>query len=216
MDSDSYKYPMRGLAERQANRPTFPFCLCVRFRATAAPLISFHLHLCFFVTLACPTRSRLSPLATAVREPVRSSQLTISSPSCLDRRPVTHACGSGNNKPRTPLPVTLARVPSSGTSRGFIYIAHFRTLARTHTPLYNPLCHSVVVLEVYWCHPRHHMFACFSVICHQTRCEIHQSMKKYLLFVARNGAILSLIWFGLCRWCDNLCHFSISLTNSMH
>ena len=82
--------------------------------------------LCFFVTLARPTRSHLLPLATAVREPVRSAQLTISSPSHLDRRPITHTCGSGNNKPRTLLPVTLTRVPSSGTSLGYyFYIAHF-------------------------------------------------------------------------------------------
>ena len=91
------------------------------------PLLSHFVSvLCFFVTLTRPTRSRLSPLATAVREPVRSAQLTISSPSRLDRCPITHTCGSGNNKPRTPLPVTLARVPSSGTSLGFyFYLAHF-------------------------------------------------------------------------------------------
>ena len=115
-----------GLAERQANQPMFPFRLCVHFQATAAPLISFRLRLCFFVTLARPTRSRLSPLATAIREPVCSTQLTISSPSRLDCRPITHAYGSGNNKPRTLLPFTLACVLPSGTSHGFIFI--LRTL----------------------------------------------------------------------------------------
>ena len=123
-DSDSYKYPARGLAERQANRPNFSPYLRVRFRATAAPSVSSHL--CSRFLLTRPTRSRLSPLATVACEPVRSAQLTISSPSRLDRRPVTHACGSGNNKPRTPLPFTLARVLPSGTLLGFyFYIAHF-------------------------------------------------------------------------------------------
>ena len=132
--SDSYKYPALALPKGRQIGPYSPF-FCVCFRATAAPSVSSRL--CSRSLVPCPTRSCLSPLATVACEPVRSAQLTISSPLCLDCRLVTHTCGSGNNKPRTLLPVTLACVPSSGTSRGFIYIAHFRTLARTLTPLYN-------------------------------------------------------------------------------
>ena len=104
-DSDLYKYPTCDLAERQANRLTFPLRLCVCFQATTAPSVSSHLCSHFLVTHL--TRSHLSPLATVTCEPVHSAQLTISSPSHLDCCPVTHACGSGNNKLCTPLPLLL-------------------------------------------------------------------------------------------------------------
>ena len=134
-DSDSYKYPALASPKGRQIGPCSPF-FCVCFRATAAPSVSSRL--CSLSLVPCPTRSRLSPLATVTCEPVRSAQLTISSPSRLDRCPVTHTCGSGNNKPRTPLPVTLARVPSSGTSRGFIlYCALQNSRADSHSAIHS-------------------------------------------------------------------------------
>ena len=133
-DSDSYKYPVLASPKGRQIGPHFPFVF-VCFQATVAPSVSSHLCSCSLVPR--PTRSRLLPLATVACEPVRSAQLTISSPSRLDRRPVTHTCGSGNNKLHTPLPVTLARVPFSGTSRGFIFILRTSELSRGLTLRYT-------------------------------------------------------------------------------
>ena len=106
--------------------PHFPFVfVCVS--GQPRPL------LCLVSSLfAFPRHARssdpTSPIATRYSRPRTRTfrSLDNSSPTRLDHRPVTSACGSGNNKPRTPLPVTLARVPSSGTSLGFYFcIAYF-------------------------------------------------------------------------------------------
>ena len=136
VDSDSYKYPVHGLAERQANRPSlFPF-VCVRFWATTAPSVSSHL--CF--TFPRHLSDLILPIATChSRLQTRAfHSLVISLPSRLDCCPITHICSSGNNKPHTPLPFTLAHVlPLETSLRFYFYIAHFWTLAWTHTPLYT-------------------------------------------------------------------------------
>ena len=122
-----YKYPTRGLAKRQANWPSlFPF-ICVRFRATAAPSVSSRLCFMFPRHLSDP----IPPIATchSCLQTHAFCSLVISSPSHLDRRPITHACSSGNNKPCTPLPVTLTRIPSSGTLHSFIFILHTSELS---------------------------------------------------------------------------------------
>ena len=89
-----------------------------------------------------PSSDPIPPIATHhCRLRTRAfHSLVISSPSRLDHRPVTHACSSGNNKPRTPLPVTLAHVPSSGTSRGFIlYCALQNSRADSHSAIQRVL-----------------------------------------------------------------------------
>ena len=134
-DLDSYKYPTCGLAERQANRPSlFPF-ICVHFQATAAPSVSSRL--CFTLPRHSsdpipPITTRHSHLQTCV---FRS--LVISSPSHLDRHPITHACSSGNNKPRTPLPFTLVRILPSEMSLGFyfLYCALLNSRADSHSAI---------------------------------------------------------------------------------
>ena len=94
----------------------FPFVLCA-FPGNRGPFsVSFRLCSRSLVTPARPTRSRLSPRATAVREPVRSALSLSAHPR--DCRPVTHACGSGNSKPRTPLPShSHARCPFGNVTR---------------------------------------------------------------------------------------------------
>ena len=113
--------------------PYSPF-FCVCFRATAAPSVSSRL--CF--TFPCHSSDPIPPIATR-HSRLRTHAfhpLVISSPSRLDCCPVTHACGSGNNKPRTLLPFTLARVLPSGTLRGFIFILCTSELSRRLTLRY--------------------------------------------------------------------------------
>ena len=127
--------PRVALPRGRQNRPTFPLRLCVRFRATAAPSCLVSSLFAFLRHARSP--DLIPPIAIHHSHPRTHTfqSLIISSPSRLDRRPVTHACSSGNNKLRTPLPFTLTRVLPSGMSLGFyFYIAHFGTHARTSPP----------------------------------------------------------------------------------
>ena len=120
--------------------PYSPF-FCVCFQATAAPSVSSRP--CFMF----PRHSSdpIPPIATRhSRLRTRAFRsLVISSPLRLDRCSVTHTCGSGNNKPCTPLPVTLVRVPSSGTSCGFIlYCALQNSRTDSHSAIHSVALYS--------------------------------------------------------------------------
>ena len=107
-----YKYSSPALLKGTQLWPNISLPFCVRFRATAA------LSLSCSSLFAFPHHARSSDpipsIATRHSRPRTHAfrSLVISSPSRLDRCPVTHACGSGNNKPRTPLLIySRARSP---------------------------------------------------------------------------------------------------------
>ena len=121
-----------------------PSILCA-FLGNCSPFLYLVLSL---FALPCYARSSdlIPPIATchscsqtrAFRSPV------ISSPLRLDRHPVTHTCGSGNNKPRT-LPLSYSHVvPPSGTSLGFYFFcaflnSHVDSHSAIHPYFFRPL-----------------------------------------------------------------------------